>query len=232
VRPKIVMLPLIGAILLGASCELCQVQPPAAVITGDNSGGIIAIYQIWEASDSYGRVYVQKISPEGGVLWGGEGVFIGSGCRASDRCESYAVSGGSGGAIVIWVERLPEPTGESQLSYFQTHVAKIDSEGNIEWRSDIPGVYQAIPDGSGGAIIAFNDDHDNLFVLKIDAEGNFAWGEGGVSLNMSGYDPQRDISSDNLGGVIAVQRIPKEGTVRAQRVDSEGKILWQPGGER
>jgi hypothetical protein len=51
-----------------------------------------------------------------------------------------------------------------------------------------------------------------------------------VPLNMSGYDSQRDIASDNLGGVIAVQQIPKEGTIRAQRVDSGGNVLWQAGG--
>jgi hypothetical protein len=114
--------------------------------------------------------------------------------------------------------------GSPEPSYFQTHVAKIDSEGNVGWRGDIPGVYQVIPDGSGGAIIAFDDRHDNLFVLKIDAEGNLPWGEDGVSLNMSGPDSQRDIASDNLGGVIVVQKIS------SQRVDSGGNILWQTGG--
>jgi hypothetical protein len=228
-RRKIVISALIGVTLLGASCGPNVSIPPAA-ITGDNSGGAIAFYQIWQMSDSYGQFYVQKISPEGDFLWGEKGVLIGSGYSEFGYFYSYAVSDGSGGAIVIWVETLPEPEGEPEPSYFQTHVAKVDSEGNVQWQKDIPGVYQAIPDGSGGAIIAFDDRHDNLFVLKIDAEGNLPWGEDGVSLNLSGPDSQRDIASDDSGGVIVAQDIYGEDIICAQRVDSGGNILWQPGG--
>jgi hypothetical protein len=182
-------------------------------------------------SDSYGQFYVQKISPEGDFLWGEKGILIGSGYKNELGIPGpYAISDSSGGAIIIWVERLPQPEGEPEPSYFQTHAAKVDSEGNVEWRGDLPGVYQAIPDGSGGAIIAFDDRHDNISVLKIDAEGNLPWGEDGVSLNLSGSDSQRDIASDNLGGVIVVQQIPGEGIICAQRVDPEGDILWQTGG--
>jgi hypothetical protein len=231
VRRKIVMLPLIGAILLGASCGPCRIPPAPAAMASANSGGAIAVYQIWQASASYGQFYVQKISPEGGFLWGEEGVLIGSGYRNELGMPGpYAISDGSGGAIIIWMERLPQPEGEPEWPYFQSHAARIDSEGNVKWVGGIPGIDQAIPDGSGGAIISFADTHDNLFVLKIDAEGNLPWGEDGVSLNLSGYDSQRDIASDDLGGVIAVQQIPKEGIVRAQRVDSMGNTLWQTGG--
>ena len=228
-RRKIIVSTLVVVTLLSASCGPNPYIPPAA-ITGDNSGGAIAVYQTWPMSDSYGQFYVQKISPEGDFLWGEEGILIGSGCSVVDRCDSYAIGDGSGGAIIIWMERLPQAEGEPERSYFQSHAARIDSEGNVKWRRDIPGIDQAIPDGSGGAIIAFDDRHDNISVLNIDAEGNLPWGEDGVSLNLSGYDSQRDIASDNLGGVIAVQQIPKEGIIRAQRVDSEGDILWQTGG--
>jgi len=222
-RRKTIISTLIGVTLLSASCGPNPYILPAA-ITGDNSGGAIAFYQTWPMSNSYGQFNVQKISPEGDFLWGEKGVLIGSGYGVNDHIDSYTVSDGSGGAIVIWVERLPQPEGEPEPSYFQTHVARIDSEGNVEWQKDIPGIDQAIPDGSGGIIIAYDDRHDNLFVLKIDAEGNLPWGEDGVSLNLSGPDSQRDIASDDSGGVIVVQQIS------AQRVDSGGNILWQPGG--
>jgi len=231
-RRKIVISALIGVTLLGASCGPYQVPPIPAATTGDNSGGAIALYQIWQVSDSYGQFYVQKISPEGNLLWGEEGILIGSGCGVDDQCDSYAVSDGSGGAIIIWLERLPQPEGEPEPSYFQTHVARVGSEGNVEWRRDIPGVDQAIPDGSGGAIIACRAPYyENISVLKIDAEGNLPWGEDGVSLNLGRYY-EFDIASDNLGGVIVVGAASRGGDfiVYAQRVDSEGNILWQTGG--
>jgi hypothetical protein len=95
----------------------------------------------------------------------------------------------------------------------------------------MPGVDQAIPDGSGGVMIAYRAPYqDNISVLKIDGEGNLPWGQDGVSLNLSGYDSQRDVASDNSGGVIVVQQIPGEDIICAQRVDSGGNILWQTGG--
>ena len=227
-RRKIIISTLIGVTLLGASCGPSVPIPPAA-ITGDNSGGAIAVYQIWQMSDSYGQFYVQKISPEGDFLWGEKGISIGSGYSDFGEFDSYAVSDGSGGAIVIWLELLPHPAGEPPSS--QAHAARIDSEGNVKWRRDIPGIDQAIPDGSGGAIIAYTDPYDNIAVLKIDAQGNLPWGEDGVSLNLTEYTSLA-VASDNLGGIIVVGYAYQGAgpIVYAQRVDSEGNTLWQTGG--
>lgn len=227
---KIVISALIGVALLSASCDGGPSVPiPPAAITGDNSGGAIVVYQIWRMSDFYGQFYVQKISPDGDFLWGEKGVSIGSGYSDFGDFDSYAVSDGSGGAIVIWLEFLLQQEGEPPS--FQIHVARITSEGNVEWQKDIPGIDEAIPDGSGGVIIAYTDPYDNISVLKIDAEGNLPWGEDGVSLNLTEYTPLA-VASDNLGGVIVVGYAYQGGRpiVYAQRVDSGGNILWQTGG--
>jgi hypothetical protein len=226
---RIVISALIGVALLGASCGPYgpNVSIPPAAITGDNSGGAIAVYQIWQMSDSYGQFYVQKMSLGGDFLWGEKGVLIGSSYNEFGHFYSYAVSDGSGGAIVIWVETLPEPEGEPEPSYFQTHAARIDSEGNVKWLRDIPGIDQAIPDGSGGAIIAYRAPYDDVAVLKVDSEGNLPWGAEGVSLDL-GDSYLSDIASDNSGGVIIVRY--GVGNISAQRVDSKGNILWQTGG--
>jgi len=227
-RRKIVISALVAVILLSASCGPSVPILPAA-ITSDNSGGAIAVYQIWRMSDSYGQLYVQKISPEGDFLWGEEGVSIGSGYSDFGDFDSYAVSDGSGGAIVIWLEFPSQPEGEP--SSLQTHAARIDSEGNVQWQRDIPGIDQAIPDGLGGAIIAYTDPYDNISVLKIDAEGNLPWGQDGVSLNLTEYTSFA-VASDNSGGVIVVGQAFQgdSDAVYAQRVDSGGNILWQTGG--
>jgi len=228
---KTVISALIGVILLSASCGPYgpNVSIPPAAITGDNSGGAIAFYQIWRMADSYGQFYVQKISPEGDFLWGEKGVSIGSGYSDFGDFDSYAVSDGSGGAIVIWLEFPSQPEGEP--SSLQTHAARIDSEGNVQWQRDIPGIDQAIPDGLGGAIIAYTDPYDNISVLKIDAEGNLPWGQDGVSV---GLVPERsdEMASDGSGGVIVVECSYQgdSDALYAQRVDSGGNILWQTGG--
>ncbi len=222
-RRKIVVSVIISAlavaILLSIGCDsgCCGPSIPFAAITGDSSGGAIAFYQTWRMSDTGSLVefYAQKISPEGDFLWGEKGILVGSGdADFYWTSDLYAVSDGSGGAFVIWRQPLREPP------YSQPHVAKINSEGNVQWRTDISGVDKAIPDGSGGVIIAYNAS-----ILKIDAEGNLPWGEDGVSLGLAGFD---DICSDNSGGVIVVSY--GVGNVSTQMVDSGGNILWQTGG--
>jgi len=222
---KIVIWALMGVILLTASCTggMAPAVGPAP-ITGDNSGGAIVIYTVYETPVKQ-DFYVQRISAQGDFLWGEKGVLIGSGNGVSSK----AVSDGSGGAFVIWAEFPPEPEGEPPYPGSEVHAAKVDSEGNVEWRRDIPGADQAIPDGSGGVIIAFDDPYGNISVLKIDAEGNLPWGEDGVSLSL----PDAylcSIASDNSGGVIVARAIYGEDIICAQRVDSEGNMLWGSGG--
>jgi len=223
---RIVIWALIAAILLTASCigggTAVPIPPPG--ITGDNSGGAIVTYAVYESLTEQ-DLYVQRISPEGDFLWGESGVLIGS--TGNGIPYSEAVSDGSGGAIVAWSECLPEVPGEPPSC--QTYAARIDSLGDVKWRRDIPGIDQAIPDGSGGVIIAFDDPYGNLSVLKIDSEGNLPWGEDGVSPGGHAGSSSRDIASDGSGGVITVLKIDGYGgeyVIYAQRVDSNGNILW------
>jgi hypothetical protein len=230
VRRKIGIWALIGAILLGLSCDgPSGPSIPPAPITDDNSGGVIAFYQTWRMSDDHSLVefYAQRISSEGDFLWGEKGMLIASGDAAFYWTgDLYVVGDGSGGAFVIWGEFPSEPP------YSQTHVARIGFAGNVEWQRDIAGAKQAIeetvPDGSGGAIIGYLDQGDgNMSILKIDSEGNFPWGVDAVPLNLGDCD-RSDIASDNLGGAIVVRHLGDN--TSAQRVDSGGNTLWGTGG--
>jgi hypothetical protein len=223
---KIIISALVAVIFLTASCTQAgaPVSPPG--IASDNSGGAIVIYRIFSKPDYY-SFYVQRIGAEGDFLWGEKGVLIGSG-YSDLACPLHAVSDGSGGAIVIWIEFLQRLRAALPPPPSQIHAAKIDSEGNVQWGRDIPGAEKAIPDGSGGIIIAFDDPYGYLSVLKIDSEGNLPWGEDGVSLNLTDAYLS-SIASDNSGGVIVVGGT-LGGIVRAHRVDSEGNILWQADG--
>ena len=42
-------------------------------VTSDNSWGAIAVYQVRKGSDAR-EFYVQKVSPEGDLLWGEKGI--------------------------------------------------------------------------------------------------------------------------------------------------------------
>jgi len=226
---KIVILALMGVIFLTASCipggMAVPISPPA--ITGDNSGGAIVTYAVYETLTEQ-DYYVQRISPAGNFLWGERGVLIGG--TGNGIPYSKAVIDGSGGAIVMWSECLPQVPGEPPSC--QSYVARIDAEGDVQWQWGRKGVeiYSMIADGAGGIIMGVVAGDTKPSLVKIDSEGNLPWGEDGVSV---GLWPERsdEMASDNSGGVIVVEStFQGSDTVYAQRVDSQGNILWQPGG--
>lgn len=228
-RRKIIISGLIAATLLTASCIpwgwAVHIPPPG--MTGDNSGGAIVTYAVYETLTEQ-DYYVQRISPEGDFLWGERGVLIGS--TGNGVPWSEAVSDGSGGAIVRWGECLPEVPGEPPSC--QSYVARIDAGGGVQWQwgREVMETGSMVADGAGGVIIGVWSADAKPSLLKIDGQGNLPWGEDGVS---AGLWPERsdEMASDGSGGVIVVESTFQGcDTVCAQRVDSQGNVLWQPGG--
>jgi hypothetical protein len=200
------------------------IGPPG--ITGDNSGGAIVTYAVYETLTKQ-DYYVQRISPAGDFLWGERGVLIGS--TGNGIPYSKAVSDGSGGAIVMWVECLPQVPGEPPPC--QSYVAKIDSEGDIQWQWGREGVeiLGMTADDAGGVIVGVVADDTKGYLVRIDSEGNLLWGEDGVSVGPLPEYPRysRETTGDGLGGLIIIQYSE---SICAQRVDSQGNILSQAGG--
>ena len=97
----------------------------------------------------------------------------------------------------------------------------------------------AIPDGSGGVIVAYQVNNGNdagTYVQRLDASGEALWGKQGVALG-SGYggfgESQGDftaLTEDGRGNVIAVY--PQEDTLWARKLDMEGNSVWSVGAVR
>jgi FlgD Ig-like domain len=90
-----------------------------------------------------------------------------------------------------------------------------------------------IPDGAGGAIVAFKEAGGAVFgssVQRIDVAGVVQWGTNGVLLT-SVQTSAIAIVSDGAGGVITVWAQSGGGRdLYAQRVNSAGAVQWTPGG--
>ena len=93
-------------------------------------------------------------------------------------------------------------------------------------------------DESGGAIIVWTDyrnsstTYGDIYVQKLDAEGNAVWPINGVALTaaVSALNPR--IYRDGSGGVLITWE-HYNGTnydIYAQKIDSGGSILWTSGG--
>ncbi len=210
-------------------------------VTGDGTGGAIALYE----DKLGGNIHTQKISSDGKPVWGENGVLLGaSDSKAYSFFNLNVVSDSSGGAIVVWPD----------LSQFRStsHLARIDAEGKILWQRGFVSFNRLISDGSGGAIIAFDNypigdvipgsEGRNLLLVKIDSQGSYPWGLQGVTVPRGGYqDNTLQMTHDGSGGAIVVweelepQAGSTPGNVKimnrlfAQRIDYQGKLSWGQG---
>ncbi|MBU1670635.1 MAG: hypothetical protein KKF41_16275 [Actinobacteria bacterium] len=157
------------------------------VIVADGSGGAIVSWEDGRLLPSKMAVYAQRIDSSGSAQWTAGGVQLVSG---NWNIEDPEICGdGSGGAIVSW--------NDSRVG-LQWYAQSITSSGLARWKTngeavfgvaDDSGWMDMIPDGYGGAIMAFPVQYSGVGNLDLYAqhmstdyyswylaEGTTAWG--------------------------------------------------------
>ena len=90
----------------------------------------------------------------------------------------------------------------------------------------------SISDGSGGAIIVWQDERDgnsDIYARRVDGFGNVLWTVDGVAICTDSETQIYPLAvSDDSGGAIIVWQDERDGNwdIYAQRVDSGGALLW------
>ena len=104
-----------------------------------------------------------------------------------------------------------------------------------------PGV-RVLPDGSGGALLTWEDDwYGWVFVQRLDANGNRMWSDTGVRIAPdSPFQAAPGLVSDGAGGMIVAFVDGRAGfcdygfrgscQIYVQRFDASGNPLWQSDG--
>ncbi len=101
---------------------------------------------------------------------------------------------------------------------------------------------KAVPDGAGGVIAVWVDGrivtdtgHFRVYAQRIDSSGHLMWGQESleVSADVTTYScywwSKLVAVADGEGGVVIAWNDAHE-SVRAQRVNADGNLLWQSGG--
>jgi hypothetical protein len=184
----------------------------------------------WEDSRSNINtfVYAQRVNKHGDLLWG-EG-----GKKVSEESGLFISlhNDGKGGVLVGWIGG----------GIYDTYVQRLDSTGNRMWSDSGvqvanqpgivgPGDVSITTDGAGGAIIAWGEgadnSHENMYIQRLNSKGEPLWQTNGILLNdTSIHVGSPVVSSDGQGGAIVLWG-DFTANGRAQRVNSQGKILWQ-----
>ncbi|MDI6817006.1 MAG: S-layer homology domain-containing protein [Actinomycetota bacterium] len=211
-------------------------KPHEPQLVSDGAGGAIIV---WYGSDLDSDIYAQRVDAEGTLLWRDEGQII---CSApNNQIAPSIISDGEGGAITVWTDFR---SGTDNDVYAQ----RMNSEGKVLWRANgIPIATgsgdQVMPviasDGSGGAIVAWQDERgedgdSDIYAQRITKDGKAAWARNGALVaSMPSSQTEPVLTTDGAGGAIIAWQDMRAGediNIYAQRIGADGKQKWPPGG--
>ncbi|MBN1803541.1 MAG: hypothetical protein JW891_18670 [Candidatus Lokiarchaeota archaeon] len=202
-------------------------------LISDGNGGAIVV---WEDSRNGNEdIYVQKISPEGQLLWGENGTVV---CTRSEKQTfPIIICDGSNGAIIVWDD---ERKGENDCDIY---AQRINSSGTACWILNGVSVCNAsgnqflgdvINDNSGNVYATWEDQRSgrDIYMQKIDQNGFLQWDSNGLVIcNAPGDQGHPSLISDGDEGAILMW-IDGRGEnlylwdIYLQNVNSSGTIQW------
>lgn len=198
--------------------------------TSDGSGGALLA---WLDQRVSGRgIYAQRVGATGGLEWDPNGVALYLPASGNPQAPELT-SDGDGGAIVVWPDYRPSVT--------DIYAQRVDGMGTVKWTAAgvpicVATGYQfgpvAVPDGAGGAIIAWFDQrgaNDDIYAQRVNASGTVLWALNGVAVcSATGVQSYPQILPDGAGGAFLCWTDERSGNVDiyAQRINASGVRYW------
>ena len=219
-------------------------------IVSDGAGGAIFVWNdgtpgFLDLSEINQDIYAQRVDATGAIQWGTDGTMI---CSAPNgQTRPQAVSDGSGGAIVAWMDSRVEHHGD-------LYAQRVAKDGAAMWQTDgialcsPPPFYpdyrqqdhSIIADGVGGAIVTWTESlspccNSDIYAQRIDGRGTLLWKNEGLPVCADlGPQTQPQLTSDLAGGAIIAwddyRFVGDLQRIYAQRVDAAGDAMWAENG--
>ena len=204
----------------------------------DGAGGAVVSWVDTRVPSWDYNIYAQRFDSSGNNLWNPLGVAV---CTEANQQDSPMIApGGDGGGIIGW---LDDRSGSRSDLYAQ----KVDSAGATVWTPDGENIcnstgnkeeHSLISDGSGGAIIAWEDsrsDFWNVYSQRVDAGGVARWKNNGVRVcDAQGNQSNPVLVDDSSGGAFLAWNDQRSGTqgVYAQHLKASGTPVqgWSSAG--
>ena len=208
-------------------------------VATDGAGGVIVAWMVGSNQTEYEGVRIQRFNPAGVAQWTAGGKRLTYYQPASILMKYTYIdlcSDGAGGALIAWSDERNPNTNDGDI-----YAQKVDAAGNAMWTNngilvcgaagDQEGYdHPIVPDGSGGAILAWDDARDfynpKVYAQRIDVSGVPLWGYNGMPVS-SAQNTQANpsVAADGRGGAVVVWDDTRTGIpdIRAQRLDFFGQ---------
>jgi hypothetical protein len=215
----------------GTGISTAALNQNSSRIISDGSGGAIMVWS--DGRSITPAIYAQRVDGYGVAQWAAGGVPV---TPLSNDGSPQLMSDGEGGAIIIW-----------QRNNTDIYAQRISGLGIPQWTAGGVAICTAAntqafatltTDGSGGAIIAWQDlrngvDSD-IYAQRINSAGTTQWTANGVAVATAAQTQQQpQITTDLAGGVIIAWSDFRSGTstdVYAQRLNGSGAAQWTANG--
>ncbi|MEM6270279.1 MAG: hypothetical protein AAF998_12630 [Bacteroidota bacterium] len=211
------------------------------VITATSYG-----YQVfsWLRTDGEGtKVFVQKLNNLGEPAWNREGKVV---CEYSNQqTEPAILADNQGGLWSSWTDSRNVRSAQVYLQHINGNgLPLLDARGveliaqhtDFNARLANPTLIAARP---GHFFVAWEDhrngkDDPDIYIQKLSDTGASQWRRGGIPVCMAPGEQNRPILiDDGVGGVIVSwldRRNGRDDNIFAQRISSDGKLLWRSDG--
>lgn len=205
----------------------------------DGKGGVIIVWQDRRNGKDY-DIYAQRINREGTALWGANGKPVVT--APHDQRLPKIITDQSGNTVIAWQDKrngadydiYTQRLNDSGVAQWTENGVAICKEANSQYEPSL------VSDGSGGAVIAWQDyrkgadcsfdafdAHNNtrepvcdekqlndwnIFVQHINASGRIQWAENGITITDSQVDQFKPqaIPDGNGGTIITWRAADKE----------------------
>jgi len=182
-------------------------------------------------------IYAQRVDSTGAVLWATDG--IGVSVTSGIHRNPAITSDGSGGAIIAWED--------NRSGNYDIYAQKLSASGAAQWTANGVAIIKAasfqdkveiISDGSGGAIMVWEDYRDgatngyDIYAQRVDRSGSPSWTKNGVSVTnaVNSQNLPKIVSDGSGGAIITWEDQRNSGTtnidIYAQKILSTGELAW------
>ncbi len=183
-------------------------------------------------------VFIYFISLSVNAQWSNDPAINTAICTATGtQTTPQLISDGSGGAIIVWED--------SRSGTNDIYAQKINSSGVVQWTADGVAICSAtgaqitpqlISDGTGGAIIVWNDSRTgttDIYAQSVNSSGVVQWTADGVAIcSATGAQTVPQLKNDGSNGAIITWVDSRSGTtdIYSQKINSSGVVQWTADG--